>query len=298
MCTKMIDYYTISLMQRIIFFLLLITLSLFIYSSSPSSASAATLRSGERVVLPATEHLENVYSFGQNIITNALITGDLVTAGGNLALHGAATGSIMGAGGDVVIDSKVGNSIRVAGGNITISGPVSKDVVVAGGTVTIEKSASIGGDLLFTGGTLQVNGPIKGKIIMNGGTVILASTVGGNVEGNVGTLSLQNGAEIKGDLSYSSSQKALISDGAIVHGQEIYHATPKNDKEKGLGRFIAKGLFYKLITDILFALLLVYLFPGIIMKVGQVARSRTLKSGLVGVGFISFCPPGKYIPPN
>ena len=125
---------------------------------------------------------------------------------------------------------------------------------------------------------------------MNGGNAILAGKVGGNVQGDIGTLQLKNGAEIGGDLNYTSSQKALINDGAIVHGQTTYHINPEKKNKNALTEFLAVGTLLKLITDILFSLLLLYLFPGIIKRIFNTTRELPTKSGLMGLGIFFLTP--------
>lgn len=268
--------------------LLLLAFSLFIPTFVP--AQAADIRAGEKLILTSSDQLTNAYVFGETVTSSASVSGDLITVGGNVTVKGTTEGSVMGGAGDMIIEGVVGNSVRVAGGNITIKGVVTHDVVVAGGTVVVDPSASIGGDLIFAGGTLQVNGPVKGRILMKGGSAIIASTVGGSVEGEVGTLQIKEGAEIHGDLNYTSSQKALIDDGAIVHGQETYHASSKKDGNQGLGGALAKGVILKLITDILFCLALIYLFPGILMRIAKVSREKPFKSGFIGLVSLFLIP--------
>jgi len=252
--------------------------------------SAAYLRGGENVQLSKKEKVENPYLFGEKITTDAQIIGDLITAGGTLTLRGTTTGSINTAGGTIIIDANVGNSIRVAGGDIKISGRVDKDIVAAGGTVFIEKNASVGGDIIFTGGTLTVEGPVRGNIIANGGSIILKSKIDGNIDGEMGTLQIQEGSEIGGNLTYTSSQKALISDAAIIQGQQTYHPSAKKDSNNIWGRFFAAGTFFKLATDILFSLLLIYLFPGILKRLSRMSRAEPLKKSLIGLGFLFLTP--------
>lgn len=273
---------------RILCSLLLLPLLLLTFSAHP--VSAAFLRGGDTIQLSEIDRVENPYLFGEAITSDAQVTGDLITAGGNLILRGSTSGSINAAGGNLSIASRVGNSIRVAGGDIRISGRVNKDIIAAGGSVLIEKNASIGGDLIFTGGTLTIEGPVRGNVIANGGNVVLKSKIDGNMEGEMGTLQIQEGAEIGGNLSYTSSQKARISDSAIIHGQQTYHPSPQKDDKGMFGKFFAAGTFFKLVTDILFSLILIYLFPGLLKRISKVARAEPLKNSLFGLGFLLLTP--------
>lgn len=255
----------------------------------PFPTHAADLRTTESISLSETQTLQNAYLIGKEISSKAKITDDLVALGGDITINGSTSGSIMAAGGNITLNGAVGNSIRVVGGTLTINGDVKRDVVVMGGTVIITKTAKIGGDLLFAGGTLQVDGPVQGKVLVNGSAISISSKIGKNVEGNMGTLQLKDGAEIFGDLDYTSSQKGLISDGSIIRGQEIYHMSERKEVS-GLSKLLDTGTLIKLTTDIFFSLLLIYIFPGITSKILSVLRKKPLKSGLIGAGFLFLVP--------
>ena len=81
---------------------------------------------------------------------------------------------------------------------------------------------------------------------------------------------------------------ALEKDGAIIRGQETFHAEEKNNQQ--LVSSIFKTTILKLITDILFALLLVYLFPGVLRRIIQLATSQKVRSGLTGLGILFLGP--------
>lgn len=261
-------------------------LSLILFTTLVSPTFASDIRTGEKIHLSKSEQFENLYSFGQEVTIDSRVKGDIVAAGRDLTITGTSSGSVLGAGGNISISGNVGNSARIAGGDIRITGPIQHDVVVFGGTLTIEKTASVGGDVIFAGGTLNIDGPVRGRVLMSAGNVIIKSLVGGSVQGNAGTLMLQNGAEVKGDLNYTSSQRALISDGAIVRGQDIYHASERKNGQEA----VFQGLLYKLVTDILITLLLVMLFPGIISRLIGDVKKAPLKKGSIGLAFLLLTP--------
>ncbi len=262
------------------------TALLFLFFSLTTQTFASDIRTGEKLHLSKSEQFENLYTIGQDVILDSPVKGDIVTAGNDITINGPATGSIMALGGNISITGTVGNSVRVMGGNISISGHIQHDIVVVGGTVTIEKTALIGGDVIFAGGTLIVNGPVRGRVLMRGGSITIASVIGGSVNGNAGTLFLNKGTEVMGDVSYTSSQRALINDGAIVRGQEVYHAAERKNNLASLLR----GILYALVTDVLFALLLVTLIPNLISQVVKQVKNKPFKNGLVGLGFLILVP--------
>jgi cytoskeletal protein CcmA (bactofilin family) len=140
----------------------------------------------------------------------------------------------------------VDDDARIAGGNITINGTINHDLIVAGGQVTVSKNAKISGDLFIAGGMLTVDGQVAGKLIASGGTLEISGKIGKGVErADVGKLTISSGAEINGDLNYSSTNKAVIASDAIIKGKVNYtelKQTPKTASRTGMPVGIPLGI--------------------------------------------------------
>ena len=241
-----------------------------------SQTYGASIEAGENIYIAENKTgQKDLYLFGSTITSDAFVTNDLTAAAGTVTVNGDISGSLIAAGGDVFIRSKVGNTLRVAGGNIVISGETRNDVLVAGGNIRITDTASISGDLLILGGDIQINGPIKGKVYINGGQATLNAEVGGNLEGEIGTLTLGSKANIKGDLKYKATEKAKIADKAKIQGKtEFQFIEDKNTQKKA--SIITTGSIYKLVIDIVISLLFLSILPiftnEILIKVKKLKR--------------------------
>lgn len=261
--------------------LISVTLILFV----PPSVSAATFRAGENVVVTENDNVSDLYASGGDIRVTSTVNNDLTVAGGNIAIEGSVTGGVLAAGGNITLDAAVANSARIAGGNIVISGPINRDLVIFGGSVTVSRDAVIGGDVVFTGGQLTLDAPVRGKVIINGGEIVINSQVGENVEGTVGELTLGNNAVINGTLKYNAPQRAEIREGARVKGQHQFTQTRDEEAERGVAGLLTAGTIYKLIADIIFALLFVFLLGRFTRDVIANAVDEPLKS--LGLGLVT-----------
>ena len=193
----------------------------------PFTASAASIRAGERPTVSASERIVgDIYMGGANVTSSGAVFGDEIAAGGNILINSAVSQDLMLAGGSITVLGNVGESLRVAGGNIVISGAVKRDVAAAGGQVQISGSG-IGGDVIWAGGTITIDAPVAGDLHLRGGEVLLNAPVKGDVFFTGGKLTLGSSAVIQGNLSYSTPEKATMQDGAVVRGKVTYEATPK-----------------------------------------------------------------------
>ncbi|MBI4080947.1 MAG: polymer-forming cytoskeletal protein [Candidatus Levybacteria bacterium] len=258
---------------------------------------AATIRSNESVIVTDEEqNLSNLYLFGERIDVDTKINDDLVAAGGNITINGEVTDDVLAAGGNVNIGGTVSGSLRIAGGNIKISGTTTGDVVAVGGTVTIAETAKINGDVIFAGGQLELNGPVKGKVIIQGGQATINSSVGGNVEGNIGSLDLGKNAVINGDLRYTSSERASIRDGAVIRGKhEFTKDERKETAAKGAEGFFAAFSIYKIIADLIFTLFFVFILGQFASTAITHGATRPLGNLVKGFAYLILMPIASFI---
>ena len=264
--------------------LLLILLSVLSFAGA---ASAADFRGGNNLIISAGPAIDNdLYIGASDIRVDGDINGDLIAAAGNIRVGGKVSDDLMLAGGTIIIDGPVGDDIRVAGGTITINSNVSNDILAAGGTVTI--SGNAGRDVFVGAGNIELTGRIGGNLTASGDTVVLGGVVEGNANITATKLELKPGAEIKGDLVYTSSNNATIAEGAIVHGA-IRQIVPK-EPEKKTAEATLKDEVYSFLKFFVVGALIVYLAPRQSEKAADAIVRSPLKSSLLGLALLFTVP--------
>jgi hypothetical protein len=248
----------------------------------PTTALAADLRQGSSVTIGSDQTIsDDVYAAGGTITVAGTINGSLLAAGGTINVSGNVSRDLMVGGGTISLTGKVGGSIRVAGGNLTINGPVEQDVVVTGGMVSIGSGGTIGRDLVLAGGTVTVAGAVGRRVQMAAGTVTLQSRVGGDVTGQVDHLKL-DGAQIGGNLDYTSNNQVDIVNGARVAGTTTRHTPPDRGTSGATNGFI--GWLRALIGIFALGLLLLLLLPRFSTRSIDVLRAEPWLS--LGIGAV------------
>lgn len=256
---------------------------------SPQSVYAATFQSGDTVTI--TKPFTDLYASGGTITVSAPIQNDLTVAGGTINLNSPISGGLLAAGGTINSKAQISNTMRAAGGTITISAPVKRDVILFGGTITLDETASVSGDVVINGGTINIQAPITGNVIVNGGQVTINSPVGGNIKAETDTLILGSKAVIDGSLDYSADSRAILRDGAILKGPENFHQKEKrNDEREKIAGLITSWSLYKLVTDILGSLALIYLLYRYTKRVVEAGDTEPLKKGLLGLAGLLLGP--------
>jgi cytoskeletal protein CcmA (bactofilin family) len=211
---------------------LFVSLAAIVFFAFASPLFAFTVKGGQDVVVSENVN-DDLYVSGSTVIVSGNIDGDLVASGGRLTVEGKVTEDLMIAGGFIDVNGEIGDDIRAAGGIITINSPVTDDLVVAGGTLDITDKGTIGGDLVVTGGEINIAGDVTGKLIASGGNITISGKIGKDAEiGDVGNLKIESGAEINGNLTYQSSQKAQIADGAKITGDVKFTEVREPEKAR------------------------------------------------------------------
>ena len=246
----------------------------------PLEASAADLRQGPSVTVGTGQTVnDDIYAAGGTISIDGNVNGSVIAAGGTITVSGTVSRDVMIAGGTINVSGKVGGSIRAAGGNLTLNAPVEQDVVVTGGTVNIGSGGTIGRDLVIAGGMATVSAPVARRVTMAAGDLTLRGRVGGDVRGRVDRLRL-DGAQIGGNLDYTSDNSVVVANGASVAGTTTRN-TPTDRGTRGVADGFL-GWLRGLIGIFVLGVLLLLLLPRFSTRSIDTLRAEPWAS--VGIG--------------
>jgi|GEM_PF-1222509 len=254
----------------------------------PLEAAAADLRQGTDVTVPSGQTVtDDIYAAGGIITIGGNVNGSVIAAGGTITVSGNVSRDVIVAGGTINVTGRVGGSIRAAGGNLTLNAPVEQDVVVTGGTIDIGSGATIGRDLVIAGGTATVSAAVARRVYMGSGDLTLRNRVGGDVRGQVEHLRL-DGAQIAGNLDYTSNNQVQLANGAHVAGTTTRHTSPGRGVAGAGSGFIA--WLRTLIGIFALGLLLILLLPRVSTRAIDTLRAQPWASLGIGAAILVVTP--------
>jgi hypothetical protein len=195
---------------------------------------------------------DDLYVLAGEITVNATIRGDLIALGGEITINGTVEGDIMAAGGKVRIDGTVTDDVRIAGSDLSLSsgGQIGDDVFAAGFGFEASSGSSIGGDVFVVGYQAVLGGDIAEDVQVGVAGLEISGHVMGDVTAEVEEpdpgfeqfsafmqmnpympariigpgLHIEEGAQIDGELTYTSPVTAEIPGGAV--GGAVVYQTP------------------------------------------------------------------------
>lgn len=225
-------------------------------------ASAQTFRSGENTNIAANENIDgSAWIAGSNIDVAGKINGDLFCAGQNVTISGDIDGDVICAGQTVTFSGTATGDVRLAAQTVNVSGDVDGSVSTAGQTVMLEDRAAVGRDASFAGQSVTVNGPIFRDLAVASDSASVGSRVGRNVTATVGNLTLNNTADIQGNVNYTSPQELTMSTGAQVEGEVNYTKQQAGDRQQETMGYNFAGMLVWAIMLVVSAILFALIFP-------------------------------------
>ncbi len=258
-----------------------------LYAWLPFQAAAADLRQGNDVTVGPGETVnDDIYAGAGTISINGTVNGKVIAGGGTITVSGNITRDLILGGGTINITGHIGGSIIAAGGNITVNGPVAQDIVVTGGMIDVGAGGTIGRDLVVAGGSATVSAPVARRVQMSAGSLTLRNRVGGDVRGRVDHLKL-DGAQIGGNLDYTSNNTVEKVNGARVAGTTTRHTPTDRGADAGNG-FL--GWLRALVGIFALGLLLIFLLPGLSTRAIDIERAQPWASAGIGAAIAVITP--------
>jgi cytoskeletal protein CcmA (bactofilin family) len=308
--------------------ILLVALNLVVLLTLVLAAPAQAFdhRSGDSITIPAGEVvLDDLYLFGNTITIDGTVKGDVVAFGGTITIgqSGVVEEDLIAAGQSVIVAGQVQDDARIAGAVLLIdsNGSIGDDLISAGYSLEARPGSQVGKDLLFAGGQANLGGEVGGDVRVAANSLEISGQVAGNVDAEIGSsenmpsftpfnfmpnlpqvpsvpggLTIRAGAEIGGDLNYTSIQEARIPAGSVAG--DTSHQVPEVPSERpeikvevkrddGASRAFrwfmsnTRGFLALLVVG----LLMVWLVPGFVNNGAAALRNKPWPS--LGWGFVS-----------
>lgn len=233
---------------------------------------------------------DNLFVAGDRITVRGTIDGDLWVAGNQVEIEGRVTGDVYAAGAGVTVSGDVGGDVYACGNQVRVSAPVGGDMVAAGQSVTLAEEARVGRDAVLGATSATLRGDIGRNVWGGAQDLAIAGSVGGNVSAEVADLTLQDGAEVSGDVSYRSDREAEVASGAQVRG-DIERRPPRTrrtERPSAAAAVLAAILAFvrSLVAFALLTLAFTLLAPLCSRRSAETLEASPLAS--IGIGFAVF----------
>ena len=273
---------------------------------------AADFRGAAEIVVAAGEVIDDdLYVTGGTITIDGTVRGDVIAAGRQVTINGTVEGDLIACGQAVVVNGRVGDDIRMAGMALNV-GPgatVGDDIVAAGFSLEMEPDSRAGGALTMAGFQTLLAGTVDGDAQFAGAGLELRGRIGGDLDAEVepsaqappfamfmpapiplptvaGGLTLGDGAEVGGGLTYQSSAEGRISSAATVTGELVRIEPETSAGAPGTAAAGVIGRVRDFIALLLVGVLLAWAAPGWLTGRADQAIARPFMTLVWGLGVV------------
>jgi anti-sigma factor RsiW len=254
----------------------------------PQPASAAEVRRGESVLVPAAEviHTDLIVS-GASARIDGTVEGDLIAFTGMLVVTGHVTGDIIAFAGQMRMEGTVDGNIRVISHTVAIDGAVGKNVTYIGNTLDLTDKGRVGGSLTSVAGDADLDGRIRRDLLGMIRRTTLDGGIGGQMWLRGRNLAIGPKAEIGGPATFRGSRQPVIASGAKL-------ASPLHIETQGETRRLMFSVVRLMVNEIvgfgaalLLGVLLVTILPGFFRTTLREAGRIGLPIGVGALALIS-----------
>jgi len=189
--------------------------ALLIALALPQPASAAEVRRGRAISVPAGETIHNdLIASGPSVRIEGTVDGDVIAFTRDLTITGHVTGDVLGFAGEALIDGTVDGNVRVVSHNAMLQGIVGKNVSAIASSITVTPKGSVGGGMIALAGQADLDGKIRRDLLGLIGRSDLDGLIGGQAWIRGGTLTVASSAEIDGPATFLGQQQPDVASGA------------------------------------------------------------------------------------
>ena len=198
-----------------------------------SAAAGSVFKKGEKVEISKLHQIDDdFYFFGEKLIVDGLIRGDLMAFAFSINLRGHLESSVNVFSYDFNHKGIIDGSLRAFTRTAELQGHVGRSALVSAQEINFAPGSMIKNDANFYGVRVDYEGTTLGDVCIGADTVYIAGIIEGDVEIWGSIITISPPTVIKGNLKYHSPGEAFIdtASGVSILGETTW-VKPEDKKE-------------------------------------------------------------------
>jgi cytoskeletal protein CcmA (bactofilin family) len=259
--------------------------ALLVALAAPRGASAAEVRRGRAIAVPAGDVVHNdLVVAGPSVRIEGTVEGDLIAFTRNLTVTGHVTGDVIAFAGEALISGTVDGNVRLASHSATLEGSVAKNVTVLGSSVSLAPKGVVGGGMIAVAGQADLDGKIQRDLLGVVGRGELEGFIGGDEWVHAGNLTIASTADIRGSATYEGPQQPTVEPGAKLASPLRSEMTQEVRRSRRSTVRVGIRAVFSFAAALVVGVLLLVVFPGFF----RAALRETASIGVpMGVGALT-----------
>jgi putative zinc finger protein len=254
----------------------------------PQAASAAEVRRGRAVMVPAGEVVHNdLIVTSPSVRIDGTIEGDLIAFTRDLTVTGHVTGDVIAFAGSARINGTVDGNVRVVTHSTTLEGKIAKNVSAIANDFDLAGASSVGGGMLLITTQADLDGRIQRDLLGIVATADLEGFIGGDEWIRGGNLTVAPTAEIRGTATFEGPQQPNVESGAKLASPMHTEITQATRQDRRSSARVAVRAIFSYAGAVVAGILLLAVFPGFFRTALREAGAIGLPIGVGALALIS-----------
>jgi hypothetical protein len=254
----------------------------------PQQASAAEVRRGRSVVIPAGDVVHNdLIVAGPSVRIEGTVEGDLIALTRNLTVTGHVTGDVIAFAGETVIDGNVDGNVRVISRSLILQGIIGKNVSAIATSLDLISKANVGGGMIAIATDADLDGKIQRDLLGLIATTDLDGVIGGQAWIRGGSFTVTSTAEIRGPATFMGPQQPVVEAGAKLASPIQTEITQEVRRNRRTAARTAIRAIFSYAAALVVGILLLVIFPGFFRATLREAGSVGLPIGIGALALIT-----------
>ncbi len=254
----------------------------------PQQASAAEVRRGRSILVPAGDVVHNdLIAAGPSVRIEGTVEGDVIAFTRNLTVTGHVTGDVIAFAGETVIDGNVDGNVRVFSRSVILQGTVGKNVTTFANSVDLISKANVGGGMIVFAAEADLDGRMQRDLLGMVGRTDLDGLIGGQAWIRGGSLTVASTAEIRGPATFEGPQQPVVEAGAKLAGPIRTEIAQEVRRTRRTAARVAIRAIFSYASALVVGILLLVIFPGFFRATLREAGSIGLPIGIGALALIT-----------
>ncbi len=254
----------------------------------PQRASAADVRRGRAILIPAGDVVHNdLVVIGPSVRIDGTVEGDVIAFTRSLTVTGHVTGDVIAFAGGVAIDGNVDGNVRVMSHSMILEGTTGKNISVIANTLELTSKGNVGGEAIVLATDADLDGKIQRDLLGLFGRGDLEGLIGGEAWIRGGSLEVASTAEIRGPATYEGPQQPIVEAGAKLASPIRTEITQGMRRTRMTTARTAVRAVFGYAALLAVGILLLLIFPGFFRATLREAGSIGLPIGVGALALIS-----------
>ncbi len=262
--------------------------ALLVALAMPQQASAADVRRGRSILIPAGDVVHNdLIVAGPSVRIDGTVEGDVIAFTRNLTVTGHVTGDVLAFSGEVLIDGNVDGNVRVISRSVILQGLVGKNFSVIGSSLDLASKGTVSGGAIVIAGEADMDGKVQRDLLGLIGRTDLEGLIGGQAWIRGGNLTVASTAEIRGPATFEGPQQPVVETGAKLASPIRTEITQEIRRRRGTAARVAIRAIFGYAAALAAGILLLLVFPGFFRATLRAAGSIGLPIGIGALALIT-----------